>query len=44
MFKVKWSMPDHSGRTEGKGIRIWKRQEDKSLRLYREIGTHNHFR
>lgn len=42
MFKVKWSRPDHSGRTEGKGIRIWKRQEDHSLRLYREIGTHNH--
>jgi hypothetical protein len=42
MFKVKWSVPDFSGRTEGKGIRIWKRQEDKSLKLYREIGTHNH--
>ena len=42
MFKVKWSVPNYSGRTEGKGIRIWKRQEDKSLRLYREIGTHNH--
>jgi ketosteroid isomerase-like protein len=42
MFKVKWSTPDRSGRTEGKGIRIWKRQEDKSLKLYREIGTHNH--
>jgi len=42
MFKVKWRVPNHSGRTEGKGIRIWKRQEDKSLRLYREIGTHNH--
>ena len=42
MFKVKWSVPNYSGRTEGKGIRIWKRQEDKSLKLYREIGTHNH--
>ena len=41
MFKVKWSVPEFSGKTEGKGIRIWKRQEDKSLRLYREIGTHN---
>jgi ketosteroid isomerase-like protein len=41
MFKVKWSRPDVSGRTEGKGIRIWKRQEDKSLKLFREIGTHN---
>jgi ketosteroid isomerase-like protein len=42
MFKVKWSRPDVSGKTEGKGIRIWKRQEDKSLRLFREIGTHNY--
>lgn len=41
MFKVAWSRPDVSGRTEGKGIRIWKRQADHSLRLYREIGTHN---
>ena len=42
MFKVAWSRGDVSGRTEGKGIRIWKRQADHSLRLYREIGTHNH--
>lgn len=41
-FKVKWTVPDFSGRTEGKGIRIWKRQEDKSLKLYREIGMHDH--
>ena len=44
MFKVKWRVPDVSGRTEGKGIRIWKRQEDKSLKLYREIGTHDHLK
>jgi hypothetical protein len=42
MFKVRWSRPNVSGKTEGKGIRIWKRQEDKSLRLFREIGTHNY--
>jgi ketosteroid isomerase-like protein len=42
MFKVKWSRPEVSGKTEGKGLRIWKRQEDKSLRLFREMGTHNH--
>lgn len=41
-FKVKWTVPGFSGRTEGKGIRIWQRQEDNSLKLYREIGTHNH--
>jgi ketosteroid isomerase-like protein len=42
MFKVKWRVPNSSGRTEGKGIRIWKRQKDNALKLYREIGTHNH--
>ncbi len=41
-FKVKWTSNGFSGKTEGKGIRIWKRQPDHSLRLYREIGTHNH--
>lgn len=41
-FKVKWSVPQLSGRTEGKGIRLWKRQEDKSLKIFRHIGTHNH--
>jgi len=42
MFKVKWRLTDRTGRTEGKGIRIWKRQADGSLRLFREIGTHNY--
>ncbi|WP_138991177.1 hypothetical protein [Larkinella sp. C7] len=42
MFKVKWHRANVAGRTEGKGIRIWKRQPDQSLRLYREIGTHNY--
>ncbi|HYF70508.1 MAG TPA: hypothetical protein VD884_20365 [Ohtaekwangia sp.] len=41
-FKVKWIVPGYEGTTEGKGIRIWKRQPDKSLKLYREIGTHDH--
>jgi ketosteroid isomerase-like protein len=41
-FRVKWTAGQVSGITQGKGIRIWKRQNDKSLRLYREIGTHNH--
>lgn len=42
MVKVKWSTAAASGRTEGKGIRLWKRQADKSLKIYRHIGTHNH--
>jgi ketosteroid isomerase-like protein len=41
-FRVKWRVPQSSGRTEGQVIRIWKRQKDKSLKMYREIGTHNH--
>ncbi len=40
-FKVKWSTPNASGVAEGKNIRIWKRQSDKSLKLYLEISTHN---
>lgn len=41
LFKVQWTNANGEGRTEGKGIRIWQRQEDKSLKLFREIGTHN---
>jgi ketosteroid isomerase-like protein len=40
-FKVKWSTPNASGTAEGKNIRIWKRQADRSLKLYLEISTHN---
>lgn len=43
MFKVSWRVPEAtSGRSEGKGIRIWQRQSDHTLRLLRHIGTHNH--
>ena len=41
-FKVKWTVPNFSGRTEGKGIRIWQRQADHSLKIFRLIGSHNH--
>ena len=40
-FKVRWSREGTSGRTEGKGFRVWKRQDDGSLKMYRQIGTHN---
>lgn len=40
-FFVRWSAPGATGGASGKGIRIWKRQQDHSLKLYREIGTHN---
>lgn len=42
MFKVSWSRAGDAGRTEGKGIRLWKRETDGSLKLFREIGTHNY--
>jgi len=41
-FDVDWRVPNFSGKTQGKGIRIWKRQEDMSLKIFREIGLHNH--
>jgi ketosteroid isomerase-like protein len=44
MFRVRWTANDFHGRTEGKGIRLWKRMDDHSLRLFREIGTHNHLK
>lgn len=40
-FNVVWQVSDFSGRTQGKGIRIWKRQSDQSLKIFREIGLHN---
>jgi ketosteroid isomerase-like protein len=44
MFRVRWISDDMQGRTEGKGLRLWKRMDDHSLRLHREIGTHNHLK
>ena len=41
-FRVQWTAGINSGRTTGKGIRIWRRQADGSLKMYREIGTHNY--
>jgi ketosteroid isomerase-like protein len=41
-FRVAWTVPKLSGKSAGNGIRIWKRQPDKSLKIYRETGTHNH--
>lgn len=41
-FSVDFSLPQSKGHMSGKGIRIWIRQPDHSLRLFREIGTHDH--
>lgn len=41
-FDVKWHTPEVAGTGQGKGIRIWRREPDCSLRLYREIGLHDY--
>jgi ketosteroid isomerase-like protein len=41
-FYVKWRYAENSGTGQGKGIRLWKRGADCSLKLYREIGLHDH--
>lgn len=41
-FYVKWHTSDNSGAGSGKGIRIWRREKDCSLKIYREIGIHDH--
>jgi ketosteroid isomerase-like protein len=41
-FYVKWNVPNISGVGSGKGIRIWRRMPDCSLKMYREIGVHDH--
>ncbi len=41
-FYVKWHTSDNSGIGSGKGIRIWRREKDCSLKLYREISIHDH--
>jgi ketosteroid isomerase-like protein len=41
-FYVKWRVPNMSGTGSGKGIRIWRRERDCSLKMYREIGVHDH--
>ncbi len=40
-FSVRFRTPGQQGSMAGKGIRIWKRQADHSLRIFREIGLHN---
>ena len=41
LFDVDWRFGEHSGTNQGKGIRLWKRQPDNSLKIYRHIGLHN---
>lgn len=41
-FFVRWYTPERAGVVQGKGIRIWRREPDCSLKIYREIGMHDH--
>ena len=41
-FRVEWAAGGQSGTVKGGGIRLWKRQADRSLKLHRQIGTHDH--
>jgi ketosteroid isomerase-like protein len=41
-FYVKWRTSENSGVGSGKGIRIWRREKNCSLKLFREIGIHDH--
>jgi ketosteroid isomerase-like protein len=41
VFGVKWHNGENKGTSSGKGIRIWRR-EDCYLKIFREIGVHDH--
>ena len=40
-FEVDWHFNEASGTNKGKGITLWKRQPDHSLKIYRKIGSHD---
>jgi ketosteroid isomerase-like protein len=41
-FYVQWRLPEMKGTSQGKGIRIWRREPDCSLKIFREIGLHDY--
>ena len=41
-FRVEWTAGGQSGTVMGGGIRLWQRQAGGSLKLHRQIGTHDH--
>ncbi len=41
-FRVDWTAGGQSGIVKGGGIRLWQRQADGSLKLHRQIGTHDY--
>ncbi len=40
-FRVEWHVDQMSGVTSGKGIRLWRREPGGTLKIYREIATHD---
>jgi ketosteroid isomerase-like protein/enterochelin esterase-like enzyme len=41
-FSVAWRAGGSSGVTQGGGLRLWRQGADGSLRMLRQIGTHDH--
>ncbi|MBB3587635.1 alpha/beta hydrolase-fold protein [Sphingomonas sp. BK481] len=41
-FRVEWTAGGQSGTVKGGGIRLWQRQAGGSLKLHRQIGTHDY--
>ena len=41
-FYVDWSYPGFKGSTKGTGISFWRREQDNSLRIHRQIGLHTY--
>lgn len=41
-FRVEWRTPAQSGSSQGGGLRLWKRMPEGSLKLHRQLATHDH--
>jgi ketosteroid isomerase-like protein len=41
-FEVRWRNGQDSGIVSGGGLRLWRRQADGSLKMFRQIATHDH--
>lgn len=41
-FEVRWRNGADSGIVSGGGLRLWRRQADGSLKMFRQIATHDH--
>lgn len=41
-FEVRWRAGEAAGTTSGGGLRLWRREADCSLKLIRQVGTHDY--